>query len=98
MKEYSDDINLSLPLRNSGEKQAKWFPIPYVIQIIIYYIILHYSIDDDCHPNVCSGMNILSHNYKADNINIAIPLCFIQVNIITIQNIDPLTKKLTYYR
>ena len=75
------DIELALSLRNSGEKQARWFPIPCVIQIIIYDNILHYSIDDHRHPTVCSGVNILSHNYKADNINIAIPLCFIQVNI-----------------
>ena len=66
------DIELALPLRNSGEKQARWFPIPCVIQIIIYDNILHYSIDDHRHPTVCSGVNILSHNFKGDNINITI--------------------------
>ena len=35
--------------------------------------------------------------YKVDNIIIAFLLYFIQVNIITIQKVDPLTKKLTQY-
>ena len=64
MKELSDNVEITLPLRNLGEKQRIQFLTSYVIQIIIYDIILHYSIDDHCHQTLCCGVNPQSHNIR----------------------------------